>query len=707
MRAREPDLTASVDRDGVRIVYDVYGDRDETIVLLPAWAIADSRLWKAQVAYLSRHFRVVTYDPRGNGRSDRPIDPSAYGPTDQAGDALAILDQIGVERAVFVGNSFGTVLGYLLAAMAPERVSGFVAIGTTLNLDGRADDGLAGAFVTFDQELEDTEGWAKYNRRYWQADYPGFVDFFVRQAFNDPHSTKMIDDGLEWGLETTAEVLTATIASRVGVPPEKQAARLRSLAPAITCPVLVVHGEIDAIAPLQRGRDLAALLDAPLEVVPGAGHCPQARHPAHLNRLIRRFAEEATGTRPLRSSSPSRNGRPRVLFLSSPIGLGHARRDLAIADELRSAIPEAEVTWLAQDPVTRVLARRGERIHPASAYLASESSHLETEAGEHDLHVFEAFRDMDEIMVANFGVFSDVLEEERFDLVVGDEAWEVDHFLHEFPPAKQARFAWLTDFVGYLPMPTGGERERELTADYNLEMIRHVERNPEIRDRAIFVGDPEDVVDVPFGPGLPSIREWVDEHYRFSGYITGYDPAELGDRRELRSGLGYGPDETVCLVSVGGSGVGLDLLRRMIEAHPLLAESIPGLRTVIVTGPRIDPEALPRVPGVAVEAFLPDLHRHLAAADVSVVQGGLSTTMELTASGRPFVYVPLQNHFEQQIHVRRRLDRHRAGRCLEYARATPETIAAAVADELASAHDYLPVPPDGATRAAGMIAELL
>jgi pimeloyl-ACP methyl ester carboxylesterase/predicted glycosyltransferase len=705
MRPRDPDLSGFIDRDGIRLAYDVYGDEGPTIVLLPAWAIADSRLWKAQVPYLARHFRVITYDPRGNGRSDRPAAPEDYGPLLQAGDAIAIIDELGIDDAVFVGNSFGTVLGYLLAAGHPGRVRGLVAIGTTLNLDGQTDDGLAAALTHFDQALDTDEGWAKYNRRYWQHDYPGFVEFFVGRAFTDPHSSKLIEDGVEWGMNTDAEVLTATVASRAGAPAARQAARLRSLAPSIECPVLVIHGEQDAVAPLKRGRDLAKLLGAPLEVIPGGGHCPQARYPAQINRMIRRFAEEVSGV--VRARPVSRRRRPRALFLSSPIGLGHARRDLAIADELRVLAPEVEVTWLAQDPVTRFLHLRAERIHPASAHLASESSHLEGEAGEHDLHVFEAFRDMDEIMVANFGVFSDVLDEEPFDLVVGDEAWEVDHFLHEFPPAKKARFAWLTDFVGYLPMPAGGERERNLTADYNLEMIRHLEERPGVRDASIFVGDPEDAVDVPFGPGLPSIKEWVMDHYRFPGYITGYDPSGLGDRRELRMQLGYDPDETLCLVSVGGSGVGLDLLRRVVEAHPLAGESIPGLRTVVVTGPRIDPEALPRLPGVAVESFLPDLHRHLAVADVSVVQGGLSTTMELTASRRPFVYVPLRNHFEQQIHVRHRLERHRAGRYLDYVRATPDTIATAITEELAAEADYLPVPSDGAARAAQMIADLL
>jgi hypothetical protein len=213
----------------------------------------------------------------------------------------------------------------------------------------------------------------------------------------------------------------------------------------------------------------------------------------------------------------------RALYISSPIGLGHAQRDVAIADELRVLRPDLEIDWLAQTPVTSVLESRGERIHPLSAELASESAHITAESSEHDLNAFQAIRRMDEILLANFMVFYDAVEGGEYDLVIGDEAWDIDHFLHENPELKSTAFAWMTDFVGWLPMPSGGEREAFLTADYNAEMIEHVERFPRLRDRAIFVGDPDDIVPDDFGPGLPSIRDWTERHFAFSGYVTGFD----------------------------------------------------------------------------------------------------------------------------------------------------------------------------------------
>ena len=150
-----------------------------------------------------------------------------------------------------------------------------------------------------------------------------------------------------------------------------------------------------------------------------------------------------------RPPGPARASR-RALFVSSPIGLGHVQRDLAIARELRALAPDLRIDWLAQPPVSRVLEEAGETIHPASGELASESAHWEEQAGEHRLHCFYAWREMDEILLANFMVFLEAARETPYDLWVGDEAWEVDYHLHENPELKTAPFVFLTDFLGWL-----------------------------------------------------------------------------------------------------------------------------------------------------------------------------------------------------------------------------------------------------------------
>jgi predicted glycosyltransferase len=254
-------------------------------------------------------------------------------------------------------------------------------------------------------------------------------------------------------------------------------------------------------------------------------------------------------------------------------------------------------------------------------------------------------------------------------------------------------------------MQDGGEREALLTADYNAEMIEHIARFPRVRDRAIFVGNPEDVVPDSFGPELPAIRDWTEQHYDFAGYVTGFEP--VADREKLRAELGWGPREQVCIVTVGGSGVGGQLLRRVIAAFPQAKREVPELRMVVVAGPRIDPGSLPRDEGLEIHGYVHDLYLQLGACDLAVVQGGLTTAMELTANGRPFLYFPLRHHFEQNHHVAHRLERYGAGRRMDFDESTPEVIATAIAEEIGREVEYLPVETDGAARAAARIAELL
>jgi pimeloyl-ACP methyl ester carboxylesterase/predicted glycosyltransferase len=701
MRACQPARDGYIERNGVRVFWERYGEGEPTFLLPPTYEIVQSRSWKGQIPYLSRHGRVVTFDPRGNGRSDRPRDYAAYTRPEVAADALAVMDATGTQRAIVVAwCDMGDSL--ILAAEHPERVAGLVFIAPVLPVRGPEV-----APYPFDEVLDTDEGWAKENRHYWRRDWRGYLEWFFSQCFTEPHSTKQIEDCVGWGLDTDAQTILAGF--RGWATKELDPETVVELCARVRCPTLVLHGTEDQLVEPGWGVALAQELDSPLIMFEGSGHGPHARDPVRTNLLLRDFADRvapSAGSRERRWTRALRRRR-RALYLSSPIGLGHARRDIAIARELRGLHPDLEVDWLAQDPVTRLLEEGGERIHPASRLLASESRHIEREAGDHDLHCFQAIRRMDEILVANFMVFHEVVVEGGYDLVVGDEAWDVDYYWHENPELKRTAFGWMTDFVGWVPMPEGGEREAFLTADYNAEMIEQVARFPRVRDRAVFVGNPDDIVPLDFGPGLPQIREWTEQHYAFAGYVTGFDPAALGDRQELRERLGWRPQERVVVVTVGGSGVGLALLRRVVASFPEAARRVDGLRMVAVAGPRIDPGSLQAPAGVEVRGHGPDLYRHLAACDLAVVQGGLSTTMELVACRRPFLYFPLRNHFEQNVHVAHRLNRYRAGRRMDYATATPESIADVITAEIGRPVDYRPVEADGAARAAALVAELL
>ncbi|WP_065755582.1 alpha/beta hydrolase [Bradyrhizobium paxllaeri] len=704
MRAKLPDGSGLVTRDGVNLAYEIYGDAPDTILFIPPWSIVHSRIYKAQLPYFSERFRCITYDGRGNGKSDRPRDVAAYTLDNYLADALAVMDALDVGQAILVGLSFGGLLASILAAYHPERVRAAILAGTVSAIGPTQHERLAASHFLADRDRY--EGWDKFNRAYWLKNYPDFAEFFIRNICSEPHSTKQIEDGVGWAAETDGPTLIKTVEARNALPGFDVSAEMYR---GIRYPVLFIHGDNDQIQPCARAKAAhAEVSGAEFATIAGGGHNPLGRYPAKSNALINDFIERRLAIRqPTRETLRRSTGQKRALYLSSPIGLGHGRRDIAIARELRKLHPDLRVDWLAQDPVTRLLEAGNEHVHPLSARLASETRHIELESGEHELHCFQALRRMDEVLIKNFMIFQDAVEQGAYDIVIADEAWDIDHYWHEHPELKKAKLAWLTDFVGYVPMPSGGKHEALLTADYNSEMIEHIERHPAVRDRAIFVGSPEDIAPLSFGADLPLMREWVPRHFDFAGYVIGEHPQSFGSRQSLREALGYRDGEQVCIVTVGGSGIGAHLIKRVLQAYPIVKARLPALRMVVVAGPRIDAASLGAPEGVEIRSFVANLNQHLAACDLALVQGGLTTCMELAAAGTPFIYFPLRNHFEQNFHVAHRLRRYGAGIQMDFASSTPDMIADAMMSAVSRPDQPKPVEADGARRAAAMIGELL
>ncbi len=700
VRARLPESDGYIERDGVRVFYEVFGSGEPTFLMLPTWSVLHAAHGRFQIADLARDQRVVTFDGRGNGRSDRPRGREAYGSDQFVADAVAVLDATSTDRAIVIGCSTATLWVLRLAAEYPDRVLGCVASGTNLPLAPA--HALATGYVPFHDHYGSTEGWAKFNADYWRDHYEDFLRFFFSQVWTEPHSHKVIDDAVTWGLETTAETLIDT----VGASPITESETI-DLARGVRCPMLVIHGENDAVTPWQRSARLAQETNGKLAIIPGAGHCSGNRNPVTFDLLVREFADEIS-PRPRRGRRTRANGRnKRVLCVPSCGGLGTMRRDIAIADSLRDRRPDVEVHWLASSPVRETLEGRGESIHPASDALASEAGYLEQQAGAYELHRFNAWRDAGEFHFVNFMVFHDVTRDERYDLVVADGAWQVDHFLHEHPELKRFAYAWLTDTIGWLPVRSDGERETRQIAAANAEMLDHVEGGPRIRDCALYVGDLADVPRRRLGRGLPSLPEWAKLHFSFTGPMFGFHPAEVADRDALRRELGYGPDELVCLVTVGGAAVGEALIRRAVDALPIARLRRPALRMVVAAGPRVDPVSVPACAGVEVHGYVGDLHRHLAACDVAVVHGGLATTTELLVARRPFIWFPLGEDVEQRVHVAHRLARRRAGVCMDYGTTSPEALADAILGGLGGEIRYRPIERDGVGGAASTLASLL
>jgi predicted glycosyltransferase len=174
----------------------------------------------------------------------------------------------------------------------------------------------------------------------------------------------------------------------------------------------------------------------------------------------------------------------------------------------------------------------------------------------------------------------------------------------------------------------------------------------------------------------------------------------------LRHELGYA-DEPLVICSIGGTSVGIELLDLCGQAFEIVKQKIANLRMILVSGPRLAAESLSVPSGVEVREYVPVLYKHFAASDLAIVQGGGTTTLELTALNCPFIYFPLEAHYEQQFHVSHRLKRHRAGIRLSYSQVKAETLAKAITDNLGKPVDYLSISLDGAFRTAQLVKKMI
>jgi pimeloyl-ACP methyl ester carboxylesterase len=299
-RARQPDATGFIERDGVRVFWERYGDGSPTLLLMPTWSLLHSRHWKLQIPYFARLFRVVTFDGRGNGRSDRPTDPDAYADTEYVADALAVLDATDTEQVIVCGLSMGAGYALRLAAEHPERVRGAVFVGASVPILDRPEGGPEVQIdPSFDEPQADEGDWRNYNADYWRRDFPGFAAWFVgEKIFSEPHSTKAIEDSIGWTLETDPETLITVERGPYLWPPAEwgprnlREGRAMPFVRRVQCPALVIHGTDDLISRFAVGERLAAELGAPLIAIEGGGHSPLGRWPVLVNRAIRDFVRD-------------------------------------------------------------------------------------------------------------------------------------------------------------------------------------------------------------------------------------------------------------------------------------------------------------------------------------------------------------------------------------------------------------------------------
>jgi UDP:flavonoid glycosyltransferase YjiC (YdhE family) len=363
------------------------------------------------------------------------------------------------------------------------------------------------------------------------------------------------------------------------------------------------------------------------------------------------------------------------------------------------------MSWLAASPADRVIREAGERLLPDAADFVDESAVAEQSMRGASLSLVRYAMSARKSWHRNVEVVSRVTARERFDLVIGDETYEISLAYRRNPRLKTCPFVMIFDFIGLDAM------SRSLLERFGVYLWNRAwsgGRRPAkpAYDLALFIGEIEDIPDKSFGFGLPNRRDWARERCRFVGHVFPFDPARYADRAALRNRLGYG-SEPLVICSIGGTAVGRELLDLCGAAFPIVRREIHDLRMVLVSGPRIAADAFAAPEGVEVRGYVPALFEHFAASDLAIVQAGGTATLELTALRRPFLFFPLEGHSEQQVVVAGRLARHGAGVRMNLSQTTPNDLAKAIHANIGKSAAYPAIASDGAAKAAELICGLL
>ncbi len=396
---------------------------------------------------------------------------------------------------------------------------------------------------------------------------------------------------------------------------------------------------------------------------------------------------------------------PKVLFVSGSVGLGHVLRDVRIARELMSMRGGIEMVWLAADPATLILEQEGMILLPECRDRDVGTSVIEEVAKGSNVNMTEIlYRVRKEDRYAGaVRTFDAIVKRERPDLVVADEAYELEGAHSSGKGKDWPPFVFLWDFVKVYP---GSWRWRDIRTArlVNKGWDRAFRKGPEKNWTDIFLGDLEDIPDERLGVGMVNAREGAARRYIFAGNPLPFDLAGLDDREKIRKRLGYG-QEKLLVCSAGGTAVGIELLKRCVDAYPLIKQRVNDARMLIVKGPRMTGELGPVPEGITVRDYVPFLHEHFAVADMAIVQGGGGTTLELAALRVPFLYFPLEGHSEQQRNVSAKLDRYGSGVRCALSKVSPQGLADLVLENMGKR----PVPTgmsfDGCHNAARTIAE--
>ncbi|MGD6809980.1 MAG: glycosyltransferase [Candidatus Bathyarchaeia archaeon] len=395
----------------------------------------------------------------------------------------------------------------------------------------------------------------------------------------------------------------------------------------------------------------------------------------------------------------------KVLFVSGSLGLGHVGRDIEIAIALREIEPKIEIFWLAEEPAKSILVQAGEDMLSEAELLVSGNAKLERAARKYSANLVRITASMLKGWSKNAKLVASVVEKMDFDLVIGDETYELPVEMVKDSNFKLFPFVMIYDFIG-VDVSSSNPLDKIYAYAINRMWAKAMVGGRQFAKKSLFLGEVADVPDKRFGFMLPNRRGLALKTVDFVGHVLPFDPDEFKNKSEVRKLLGYG-EERLVICSIGGTSAGKDLLDLCVKAYPFMKKAIPDLKLVLVCGPDVSPSSVYVPEGVEVKGFVPELFKHLAAADLAIVTGGGTLTLELTVLQRPFLYFPLQNHFEQEVAVANRCARYRAGVKMNFAQTSPEKLAEIVLQTIDKNVTFASVPVDGAKNVARLISQVL
>jgi UDP:flavonoid glycosyltransferase YjiC (YdhE family) len=370
----------------------------------------------------------------------------------------------------------------------------------------------------------------------------------------------------------------------------------------------------------------------------------------------------------------------KILYVSGSVGLGHIDRDMAIAREVRRLRPGTEVHWMAGDPARRVLKMNNETVLPDSESFDQGSDAIDAISKDYDADLYAVAGNIVGSFEPNGKLIWDIAKRGGYDVVAHDEAYEVVTTLFKNRSMQTCKCVFMSDYFGMWG-PAKGMKNKIVKRVSNGLWLKGITKHHDIGTYMLLCERP-DIPNKKLGLLMPNAQDLVGQDFvKFAGYPVTFNPASLEDTTTLRRayGLGSGP---VILVTIGGTAVGKPLVELSLKAFPLIRKELPEARMVAVLGPRMDPSAFAAPEGVEMRGYVPELYKLMAACDLAICSGGSTTTLELMALRKPFLYFPLLSHFEQEVIVAGRNERLGAGVKMQFARVTPSMLATAVIENI-------------------------